>query len=125
MVDNDARFVYQLVSTDVSPDKNQISSERDASSWRDVERLLGSAISASAYWMQCVSVTLPILWIEMDKRHTSCHLCIIGSLLRSLAQVNALTLAPIPRGFSFSPGCKIANASRVQAVGSQGGSAQC
>jgi len=64
MVDNAARFVYQLASTDVSPDKNQISSDRDASSWRDVGRLLGSAISASAYWIEESVLHLPISRIE-------------------------------------------------------------
>ncbi len=58
MADSDARFVYQLASTDVSPDKNHISSERDASSWRDIETLLGSAIKARAYWFPRVSFTL-------------------------------------------------------------------
>jgi len=49
MVDSEVRFVYQLVSTEVSPERNQISSEREESSKMDVGRLEGWAISAKAY----------------------------------------------------------------------------
>ena len=48
MVDNDPRFVYQEVSTEESPARNQISSEREASSAMEVGRLDGCAIRASA-----------------------------------------------------------------------------
>jgi hypothetical protein len=48
MVDNDPRFVYQEVSTEESPARNQISSEREASSAMEVGRLDGWAIRASA-----------------------------------------------------------------------------
>ena len=41
MADRLARFVYQLVSTLESPARNQISSDRRASSAREVGRLLG------------------------------------------------------------------------------------
>lgn len=53
MADRLARFVYQLVSTLVSPARNQISSDRRASSARDVGMLPGWAMTARA-WL-CVS----------------------------------------------------------------------
>lgn len=36
-----ARFVYQELSTEVSPERNHISSERRWSSWREMGRLEG------------------------------------------------------------------------------------
>lgn len=47
--DNAARLVYQLVSTLVSPARNQISSARRASSATEDDTFLGSAIRARAY----------------------------------------------------------------------------
>lgn len=48
MSDKLARFVYQLVSTLVSPARNQISSDRRASSARETGMLLALAIMARA-----------------------------------------------------------------------------
>jgi hypothetical protein len=46
IVDKEARFVYHDVSTETSPAKNQISSDRRASSW--IELLGWEARSANA-----------------------------------------------------------------------------
>jgi hypothetical protein len=53
MVDSDARFVYQLLSTEVSPARNQISSERDESSEMETGMLEGMARSANAWYFWC------------------------------------------------------------------------
>lgn len=43
MSEREARLVYQLLSTETSPARNQISSDREASSERVVETLVGIA----------------------------------------------------------------------------------
>lgn len=48
MAESEARFVYQELSTEASPDRNQISSDREWSSWREVRRLVGRVRSACA-----------------------------------------------------------------------------
>lgn len=53
MADRLARFVYQLVLTLVSPARNQISSDRRASSAKEAGMLLALAITAKAW--SCVS----------------------------------------------------------------------
>lgn len=50
MAPREARLVYQDVLADTSPARKRISSERAASSWREVGRWGGRARRARAWW---------------------------------------------------------------------------
>lgn len=94
MVDRDARFVYQLVSTEVSPERNHISSERADSSEMEVGMLEGWAIRANACEIVNRHRRSWMGWIR-----TSCQRCIISLLPINLSHVKALTFPPVSSGF--------------------------